>query len=113
MKKFLALTLAVALCLPLAGCGLSEKDVVGVWSGEYTYNGNDFSIEFELFDDGTYIKTIEKNGSFHELEMGTYTIRHNFLSSEVVLDSRTDESTTPYTYRFGVLHNGGHDFYRE
>ena len=113
MKTFLSLLLVAVLCLFLVGCGLSEKDVVGVWSGEYTYNGNDFAVEFELFDDGTYVKMIEKNGSFHELEMGVYTIRHNFLSSEVVLNSRTDESTTPYTYRLGVLHNGGHDFYRD
>ena len=71
LKFVLALVLLAALCLSLVGCGLSEEDAVGTWGGTYTYNGSRFTVVFELFDDGTYLKMVEKDGNMQDLDMGT------------------------------------------
>ena len=113
MKKFLSLLLVAVLCLSMVGCGLSEEDAVGIWSGAYTYNGNDFVVVFELFDDGSYIEVIEKNGSIHKVDMGTYTIEKGLLGTDVVLDSDTEPGTTRYEYRGGALYNNDHKFTKD
>lgn len=110
MKKFLSLLLVAVLCLSLVGCGLSEEDAVGTWGGTYTYNGSTITVVFELFEDGTYLKMVEKDGNMQDLDMGTYTVEKGLLGTKVVLDSDIDGATTTYEYKNGGLYNNGHKF---
>jgi len=106
MKKFLSLLLVAALCLSLVGCGMSEEDVIGLW----TYDDNESWISFELRDDGTYVLLSKQNGRSVTPDRGTYTVEHGLLTNEVVLKSDSDDSETRYTYRGGSLYNNSHEF---
>ena len=66
MKAFLKI---LALCVVLSmvatlfsACAPTEEEVAGFYTGSYTYQGNEFYVEIELAEDGTYSKTVEKNG---------------------------------------------------
>lgn len=110
LKFILALVLLTALCLSLVGCGLSEEDAVGTWGGSYIYNGSTVTVVFQLFEDGTYLKMVEKDGNMQDLDMGTYTVEKDLLGTKVVLDSDIDSATTTYEYKNGGLYNNGHKF---
>lgn len=94
----------------LAGCGLSEEDAVGTWSGTYTYNGNEFSVAFTLYNDGTYDKVIFKNGSLSSTETGDYEVKGNQV---ILYDSSSltyHGTSTRYNYKNGMLENNDHYF---
>ena len=110
LKFALALVLLAALCLSLVGCGLSEEDAVGTWGGTYTYNGSTITVVFQLFEDGTYLKMVERDGNMQDLDMGTYTVEKGLLGTKVVLESDIDSATTTYEYKNGGLYNNNHKF---
>lgn len=108
-KRILALTLVSAMCcLLLCSCGgISEDDAVGTWSGSYVYNGNTFSVKFNLSADGKYAKVTTKNGSLDSAEDGTWEIK----SGDVVLHKNGSNAfTSTYEYESGALVNNGHKF---
>jgi major membrane immunogen (membrane-anchored lipoprotein) len=110
MKKFKFLVVAIlicSMCFSLVACGLSQEDAIGIWSGSYEYNGNQFTQTFALADDGTYVKVTVKNGEISSSEDGTYELK----GGTVVLheDGNTGISTK-YKYKGGNLVNNGHKF---
>ncbi len=106
IKAISALVLAIVLTFSLAACGISEEAAVGVWEGEYEYNGNEFFVSFELTDEGTYGKVTFKNGEKSSTESGTYTVE----GGEVILSPEGKDNTTHYKYKAGALVNNGHKF---
>ena len=105
IRLFIAAILICAVCLSLCACGLKKSDAVGVWSGTYTYNGNQFSCGFVLDQDGSYAKITYKNGSLSSSETGTYEVK----GGKVILhkDGKSGVSTE-YKYKGGNLVNSGH-----
>lgn len=108
-------TIAVCMALTfivfaLASCTVSKDAVVGLYSGEYTYNGNEFSYVIALSDDGTYARTSTKNGEFYEAKTGEYEID----GRDVLLydsDSAVHHgSYIRYKYKNDSLENNGHVF---
>ena len=114
MKKTVsAILLMVTLLLCLASCGLSKKDVVGTWRGEWVYNGNEIVSLLELKEDGTYVdKTYRISGLSYKLsstESGTYSIK----GKEIICKSNDfDGHSTSYNYIDGQLENGNHYYTR-
>lgn len=110
MKKAISLILALVLCLSLCACSPSKEDLVGTWSGSWTYKDNQFEETIVLKDDGTYKSAMYKNGKHHESESGTYEIN----GRTVELHPNGDEGcTTPYKYKGGKLVNNDHEFFKE
>lgn len=110
MKKAVSLILALVMCLSLIACSASKEDLVGTWSGSWTYNGNQFERTFVLKNDGTYTSVMYKNGQYYETESGTYEIS----GRTVDLHPNGDEGqSTPYKYKGGKLVNNDHEFVKE
>lgn len=106
MRMAVAVLLALTLCLALTACGVSKDDVVGTWTGTWTYNGNSFAKAFVLSENGTYASTTLKNGAYHETQTGTYAISGN----KVELHPENEAGTTVYKYKNGTLINNDHVF---
>ena len=112
MKKIrfcLTLVLLCAICISLCACGLSEEQVVGTWSSTYEFYGSNFNNSFTLSADGTYSRTVYKDGVLSPSESGTWTIEGN----KVCLFKDDNSSNPEYTYKGGKLVNGGHTFTKE
>ena len=117
MKKTIR---AVSVCLvvvmiisTLVACSPSVEEVVGTYSGSYTYNGNRFNVVIMLYDDGTYVKAIGKNGSVSSVESGDYEIRGNEIrlyDSDTVVEHG---SWTDYKYSKDTLENNGNKLTKE
>ena len=110
MKKIIsALLLICILTLSLASCGVSKDKLIGMWRGEWEYNGNDIISVFELKEDGTYTEITFKRSahatdySISSTENGTYEIK-----GKKVRLSDAPGSATEFTYKNGKLENGGH-----
>ena len=109
-RLFIAVILICAICFGLCACGLKESDAVGVWSGTYTYNGNQFSCTFALEGNGKYAKITYKNGSLSSSETGTYEVK----GGKVILHKDGNMGvSTEYKYKGGNLVNNGHKFSKE
>ena len=89
MKSFVAVALLLALCLSLVACSVSKEDVVGTWTGSWTYNGNSYVEAIVLSENGTY----EISGRRVELH-----------------PNGEKGHTTPYEYKGGKLVNNDHEF---
>ena len=91
----------------LVSCGPSMSEVAGTYSGNYTYNGNTFSVAITLKEEGVYTKVTLKNGYNSSMEAGSFEID----GDEVILHaSGSSGSSTRYTYSNGTLENNGHTF---
>ena len=109
-KSFIAIILVCVICLSLCSCGISKEEAIGVWSGSYVYNGNQFSSGFVLSADGTYIQITYKNGNLNSAEEGTYEVK----GGKVILHENGDMGIScEYKYKGGKLVNNGHEFYKD
>jgi len=107
MKSLVAVALLLALCLSLVACSVSKEDVVGTWTGSWTYNGNSYVEAIVLSENGTYASAMYKNGSYYKTETGTYEIS----GRRVELHPNGEKGhTTPYEYKGGKLVNNDHEF---
>lgn len=109
MKKTLSVILLVVLCLSLASCAVTKKDLVGTWTGSWTYEGNAIERTIVLEDDGTYRSTIYQNGSFAKAESGVYEIDGNSIS----LHETGEMGYSVFDYKGGKLVNGDHKFVKD
>ncbi|MBQ9162425.1 MAG: hypothetical protein IJX74_04025 [Clostridia bacterium] len=87
---------------------VTVEDVVGLYTGEYEYEENQFYVTIRLNEDSTYLRMIYKNGEFRSQERGDYEID----GSTVRLYDMTSGAFTEYRYLNGVLTNNGHKFVR-
>lgn len=113
LKKLTSLLIVMSmLAILCSGCGLSEDDAVGTWSGTYEYNGNSFAVVFALMSDGTYEKITMKNGETSSMEDGDWEVKGNkvtlYDSSAVTYHGQS----TVYTYKSDALVNNDHYFYK-
>lgn len=105
LNSIAALVVLFSLCLSLCACGIEKKEVVGTWTGSYTYEGNSFTVVIVLTDGDTYAKATRKNGGTPKMESGTYELDGRTL----VLHPNGDKSSaTEYKYKSGTLENNGH-----
>ena len=109
-KILIAFILLGCISLGLCACSFTEEDIIGSWKCSYIY-GKDkdkFVISFTLSSDGSYVKTVEKNGESSSTEQGTYEI----VNSKVHLYKDGDRfgTVTTYEYSYGRLVNNGHIF---
>ncbi len=116
LKGFVAVALICVMLVSLCSCGgISEKDVIGTWSGAYVYNGSQFASAFVLSEDGTYAEVTYKDGSISSTETGSWEVD----DGEVVLyeDGNKDFDvgvvSTRYQYKGGALVNNGHKFRKD
>jgi len=102
--------LVILFTAALISCNstVTVEDVVGLYTGEYEYEKNEFYVTIRLNEDSTYLRTIYKNGEFRSRERGDYEID----GSTVRLYDMTSGSYTDYKYSNGVLTNNGHKFVR-
>lgn len=110
MKKIISILLLICtLTLCLASCGVSKKDLVGTWRGEWEYNGNTFVSVIEIYDNETYTDKTYKNYNLVSptIESGKYEIKGN-----TIILYKTDTKYTVYNYKDGQLENGGHYYAR-
>lgn len=109
--KIISLVIVMSIvALFFVSCAASEKDIVGTWEGQWTYNGASYGKIIVIKSDGTYTSVMYKNGSFHEYEMGDWEIegRNIILYDD---DSITYHGTsTTYKYKNGNLVNNNHTF---
>ncbi len=109
MKKLLKIAsiclIITLLTLTLAACAPSKSEVSGKYIGSYIYNGNAFSAEIVLREDGTYSRILFKNDYVFSMDSGNYTIK----GKEIILET-DDLSSIGYNYSNGKLENGGHIF---
>ena len=111
MKRAIVILLVLVMVLSLAACAGSKTtsgDFIGVWSGSYEWEGDNYNKSIEFERDGTYSSVLYKNNSLVKTEKGTYTID----GSKVVLKDNSGGSTT-YKYSDGKLTNNGHSFAKE
>ena len=71
MKRILAMALLAAVLVSLVGCGVAEKDVVGVWQREPLYMAY-YGCETQM------IISLAEDGSFSALLLDSQT--HNILN---------------------------------
>ena len=109
IKKALSLVLLLVLCLTLTSCKVSKEDLVGTWTGLWTYEGNSYVRTFVLEDDDTYSAILYKNGDLYEIESGVYEIDGKTVS----LYETGEQGHTNYDYKGGKLVNNGHKFIKE
>ena len=110
LKKLIAFVLVLVLCLSLAACAISNEELVGVWVGEWNYEGNNYKRGIVFNSDGSYVSVLNKNGSLHESEEGTYEID----GKNVDLHPDGDQGhTTPFKYRSGKLYNGDNKYIKQ
>lgn len=110
LKKIIAFVLALVLCLSLAACSVSTDDLAGVWVGEWDYQGNNYKRGIVFNSDGSYISVLNKNGSLHESEEGTYEID----GRNVDLHPNGEQGiTTPFKYKHKNLYNGDHKYIKQ
>ncbi len=90
----------------------TQNEIEGIWGTQYTYDGDEYLVVFELDDDGSYYKIKYKNQMFESLESGDYEIK----GLEVCLydDSALTYHgiSTNYSYFLGTLKNGKHTYNR-
>ena len=80
--KIVASVLVLSLfALFIASCGISDKDIIGTWTGEYEYNGNTFNVAIVFESSGKYARVTYKNGAISSTESGEYEIH----GSEVIM----------------------------
>lgn len=103
MKRAISFILAVMMCLSLCACGseLTSGDLIGVWSGSWEYDGNQFNKSIEFNRDGSFIAATYKNNTLSTVEEGTYTID----GREVICDLNGPRII--YKYSGGKLENNG------
>lgn len=96
----------------IAVSGLEEDDVVGMWSGSYSYNGNSYSVAFELKENGRYSKATFKNGRMHDFEVGDWDVKGGSVYLYDDSSVTYHGSYMKYSYFFGQLGNNSHYFSR-
>ena len=109
-KALVAFILLACVCFGLCACGFSEEDIVGTWKCSYVYgqNKNKMDVSFTLTAEGTYVKTVNKNGELAETERGTYEIVYSKI--HLYKDGDRFGTITTYEYSLGRLENNGHKF---
>ena len=110
IKIMILVALVCLICISLCACGISKEDAVGLWSGTYVYEGNQFACAFVLTEGGDYYKETFKNGSLSSSEIGTYEVKNG----KVILHEDGNMGiSTEYKYSGGKLVNNGHKFTKE
>lgn len=90
-----------------ASCGasVSDKDIIGTWTGEYEYKGSTFNVVIVFESSGKYARVTYKNGETSSSEKGDYEISGNKItmydSSALVEHGKS----TSLTYNSGKLSN--------
>lgn len=116
-KIGLIITLSVigAVILTILGillvCSIpTQSEIEGIWGTQYTYDGDEYLIVFELDDDGSYYKIKYKNQMFDSIESGDYEIKG--LKVCLYDDSALTYHgiSTNYSYFLGTLKNGKHTY---
>ncbi len=106
----ISLCLVIVLLIGiLAACGISKDELVGSWTGTYTYNGNRFDVAIVFKSSGSYSKATMKNGTLSSTETGDWEIK----GGKVILysDAATYHGvSTTYNYKGGKLENNNHYF---
>ena len=102
--------IVILLASALIACSTTTTELAGTYSGSYEYNGNVFHAEIVLNKDGTYSKTMTKNGYSHSSSTGDYLV----VEDCVRLYTEDDHSAyTEYKYTPGQLENNGHIFEKQ
>ena len=98
------------LLLALVSCGPSMEEVAGTYSGSYTsYMGHKYYVVIILDDDGTYARATSKDGILSSSDSGDYEIK----GSTVRLYIDSEDHYVDYSYKDGVLENGGYQFTKQ
>ncbi len=97
------------LLLALVSCGPSMEEVAGTYSGSYTYEGNKYYVVIILDDDGTYAKATTKNGILSSSDSGDYEIKGSTV--RLYIDGK--DHYLDYSYKDGILENGGYQFTKD
>ncbi len=87
---------------------LEKNDVVGVWTGSYTYNGNSYTVSISLKENGDYAKLMYKNGYYYSFETGDYEVSGNSIRLYDSSALTYHGVSTKYSYFFGRIQNNGH-----
>ncbi len=114
MKKMIYVLLVVCSLMVLCACGsnISREEAIGTWSGAYEYDGNNFAIAFELKSDGNYSEVVYKNGSFSEINTGTWEVKDGDVYTYET-GGKYEWDYVKYDFKGDALVNGGHKFYKK
>ena len=109
MKKTLCILAAILMVISLVSCNsVSKEDLVGTWSGAWTYNGNVIAEGITFYSDGNYDMVMLKNDSVYKVQNGDYEIKGDkvlvYNGDSIVHHGEWME----YTYKDGKLENNGH-----
>lgn len=109
MKKIrlvaMLMVISVFLMSTLSGCGAKEADVVGIWTGSWTYEGNSISKTLIVTPDHEYASEITNSSTGTKYETGIWEIQ----GGELKLHPNGNKGqTTAYKYKGGKLENNGH-----
>lgn len=94
--------ICLAFCAILVGCGATKENVVGIWNCSYVHEGNDFEQTLKINSDGSFEKTVKKNGSTTKTVSGKWTIENG----ELVIKESGEDATTTYKLNGDTLSNG-------
>lgn len=109
MKRVIVILIVLVIVLSLAACGsLSSGELIGVWSGAYKWESNNYNVSIQFDRDGTFIEVVYRNNNLVNADQGTYTIDGNKVKCK-----NSDHSITTYKYSGGKLTNNGHSLSKE
>ena len=111
-SKIIALCLVLSMMLAFfVSCSPSVEDVVGTYTGEYTFKGNTYTVVITLSDDGKYVKSKTKNNQgAPSMETGEYEIDGRKVNLYDSSSSTYHGVCMTYEYKNNVLENNDHEF---
>ncbi len=98
--------LATMLLGILCGCNVSEDNVIGTWTGSYTFNGNSYTVCTIIDASGAYSKVTVKNGLSYTSETGDWEIKGSKIYLYDDSSAVHHGEATVYTYSNGQLDAG-------
>lgn len=101
MRRLLAMFLCLVICFGLCACSNAESELQkGIWCHEFSALGLNALQEFKFEDSGKFVCMFYINGSFSDMDIGTYQMEKD----QIVLTYESgEEATIDYTYEAGKL----------
>ena len=108
IAKLFSLTLvAVCLITLLISCTDSTEKAAGKYVGSYTEDGSSYQVSIILTKQGTYARTIHKDGEPHSSIAGYYSLENSVIR---LYDKKDRLTYSEYQYHSEKLEQNGHFF---
>lgn len=114
VNRSISICLIISMMLAIfVACTPSKEDVIGTYVGIYEYNGDNYTVEIVLSEDGKYTKSKAKNNGIPFTEKGEFEIDGKKVLLYKFNDKGTKDTYTEYIYKKNTLKNNKHKFVKQ